>query len=640
MQPSTEQQITTTGTIPGVRTPMGVSQKDIAHIMSVLTEQYSDAAMAALREIAANARDAHIRAGKADVPIRITLPNRYSTDLIIEDEGIGMSVEFMEKRFTQYGDSDKRDEEFDIGGFGIGGKAPLAYTDTYTLVTVKDHEEATFIISRDASGAAEINRLPVRATDAGNGTKVKIPAHNTDDFDEKARFLFKFWPEGSVLVNGEAPVRHKGKEIADNIWYNADASQSYLIMGGLPYRIASPQRYLPGGYLQRFHYIAVIGVNDADVTPSREDLKYTPKTIAALKAIGEKFESNFTKMVSDEIEAAPTAPDAWDLYSSWTSLIGARYTNDMKYKGMSFTSTVKVNATRWKRDAYRYMTNNNRVTELSIAEARQGLFITGRDDTSSYTKSRIRMWINSDKGIPASVVYFVDEVPTSPWVAKFKHATWADIISVKPARTGSGSAAGTFERIEGGYWSTIDRDELADADTQILFMTPKSARSVNIYHMWHSLKELNAADKVTIIKLPQNRWSKFRKDFPGSEDFTTWAKSFARLKAAEIPDVAWELKSLDGNSKYLLRMLKNANIHDPELKKLRDTVLSNTDEVMISRLNTFLSYADVFMDFSDKTSDDWFKKNYPLTKSMYPHTVQAVDLVHYLNAAYAARKEN
>ena len=92
MQPAIEQQIKTTGQLPGKFTPMGVSQKDIAHIMGVLTEQYSDPARAALTEIAANARDSHVMAGKGDVPIRITLPNVMCTDLIIEDEGVGMSV--------------------------------------------------------------------------------------------------------------------------------------------------------------------------------------------------------------------------------------------------------------------------------------------------------------------------------------------------------------------------------------------------------------------------------------------------------------------------------------------------------------------------------------------------------------------
>lgn len=638
MQPTIEQQITTTGNIPGVVTPMGVSQKDIAHIMSVLTEQYSDPAMAALREIAANARDAHIRAGKADVPIRVSLPNRLNTDLVIEDEGIGMSVEFMEKRFSQYGDSDKRDEKFDIGGFGIGGKSPLAYTDSYTLVTVKDHEEATFVISRDKSGAASINRVMVRATDAGNGTKVKIPAVNVYDFNEKAAFLFKFWPEGSVLVDGEPPVVHSGKPISEGIWYSENANQSYLVMGGLPYRIASPQRYVPNGYLQRFHYIAEVGINDADITPSREDLKYTPKTLATLKTVGEKFEANFVKMVAEQIEGAASAPEAWDMYYQWTQQIGARFTNDMKYKGMTFTDRdrVETHALRWKRNAYRYSTNNNHINALTVQEARAGLFITGRKDTSSYTKSRVRLWMD-EKGKHSSVVYFVDKVPTSPWVREFQHATWDDIKSVKPPRSNS-STAGTFEFIDSGYWATITREELAELDN-IKFITPKAARIMsNVYYMWNALNSLGG--DVTIIKLPENRWSKFRKDFPGSESFEDWAKSFARLKAAEIPALAWELKSLGGNSKYFIKMLNREEIDDPELQKLIDPVRNNKDEQMIAQINNFCAYANVYVDFGDRVTSDWFSENYPLTDAMYPHSVKRDDLVIYLNAAYAARKDN
>src|SRR6478736_2790450 len=435
MQPAIEQQIKTTGQLPGKFTPMGVSQKDIAHIMGVLTEQYSDPARAALTEIAANARDSHVMAGKGDVPIRITLPNVMCTDLIIEDEGVGMSVEFMEKRFSQYGDSDKRDEAEGIGGFGIGGKAPLAYTDSYTIITVKDHEEAMFVVSRDASGAAGITRVFVRATDAGNGTRVKIPSVNIDDFTDRAEWLFKFWPEGSVLVNGEAPRRHGGTKVGDNIWYNQNASQSYIVMGGMPYRISNPSRFLRNSYLGRFHYIAEVPINSADITPSREDLKYTPKTDALLHKIGDDFAEAFKKMISDEISNSPTAHEAFDKWMEWINLVGRDNVTITEYKGNVFADHVELDGYRWKRDAYRYQTNNNHCTTATVKEARTALFITGRDDLSSYTKSRVRLWMDDSAGTYSSVVYFVKDVPTSPWVKQFKHATWQDIISVKPERS-------------------------------------------------------------------------------------------------------------------------------------------------------------------------------------------------------------
>jgi HSP90 family molecular chaperone len=60
----------------------------------ILSNQlYTDKPRAILRELSTNALDAHIAAGKADVPFEVQLPTTWDSTLIVKDFGTGMSPE-------------------------------------------------------------------------------------------------------------------------------------------------------------------------------------------------------------------------------------------------------------------------------------------------------------------------------------------------------------------------------------------------------------------------------------------------------------------------------------------------------------------------------------------------------------------
>ena len=56
------------------RTAMTFDENSIAHLMSVLTDLYSDKPLAVIREYSTNALDAHRAAGNT-APIEVTLPS-------------------------------------------------------------------------------------------------------------------------------------------------------------------------------------------------------------------------------------------------------------------------------------------------------------------------------------------------------------------------------------------------------------------------------------------------------------------------------------------------------------------------------------------------------------------------------------
>src|ERR1035437_10098491 len=81
-----------TSTLQGERVGMSIDEGALAHIMSVLTDLYSDPEMAVIREYSTNALDAHVEAGVTR-PIEVTLPSALSPYLKIRDYGTGLDVE-------------------------------------------------------------------------------------------------------------------------------------------------------------------------------------------------------------------------------------------------------------------------------------------------------------------------------------------------------------------------------------------------------------------------------------------------------------------------------------------------------------------------------------------------------------------
>ena len=110
---------------------MGVS--DDAALMHILSSTlYTYPQLAVVREIVCNAWDAHIAAGITDKPIDVSI----TTDrIIIRDYGFGIAHAQIGPIYGVYGNSTKRDDSASTGGFGLGSKAPFAYTDNFEVIS-------------------------------------------------------------------------------------------------------------------------------------------------------------------------------------------------------------------------------------------------------------------------------------------------------------------------------------------------------------------------------------------------------------------------------------------------------------------------------------------------------------------------
>ena len=73
----------------------------------ILSDLYSDKALAIVRELGCNAADSMIAAGKSDQPFHIHLPNTLEPWLTIQDFGTGISHENIYDIYSVYFSSTK-----------------------------------------------------------------------------------------------------------------------------------------------------------------------------------------------------------------------------------------------------------------------------------------------------------------------------------------------------------------------------------------------------------------------------------------------------------------------------------------------------------------------------------------------------
>src|SRR5271170_439423 len=109
---------------------------DAGMVFDILRNKlYSNPILAVCREISCNARDAHREVGKFEEPIIIQLPTYIEQYYKVKDFGPGISPDRMENIFIRYGSSTKREDNNQMGAFGLGAKSFFSLTDSASIIT-------------------------------------------------------------------------------------------------------------------------------------------------------------------------------------------------------------------------------------------------------------------------------------------------------------------------------------------------------------------------------------------------------------------------------------------------------------------------------------------------------------------------
>ena len=294
---------TNTHAIIGGAAPESFGTEDNAEFYEMLSStMYPNKKLAVVREVLCNAWDAHLMVGKVDVCVEITITDK---EMSIKDFGPGIERTKIVGIYCRYGKSSKTHDGRQTGGFGLGSKAPFAYSKHFTVVSCHENKRTIYAASR---GSAETNGKPdFRAmaldipTDE-SGITVTIPVVNSEDaraFTTLATELaylggMKVKLNGKLLPTldyeaGNFPFLVVGKERIGK--HHGTRCGIYVRYGAVVYPVDESVPEIASA-LSSAHFLRVLKDNFAvilkaapdsvGVAPSRESLSYTPKTITAI----------------------------------------------------------------------------------------------------------------------------------------------------------------------------------------------------------------------------------------------------------------------------------------------------------------------------------------------------------------------
>lgn len=291
---------------------MRVDANSLQHIMAVLTDLYSDAIMAVIREYCTNAWDSHLAAGNTG-PIWVTLPSYGSRKFIVQDFGIGMSVDDLREIYSAYGNSTKRDSDDATGMLGLGCKSALTYTNSFTIDAVKGGVRTIASVTKSELSVGEIRILDTSATDAPNGVTITIPVaeHDLTSFEMKAKQFFPYW-RGGVLVDGAEITQIEGAYTIDPDVMLLAGNRRVIVMGNVPYPV-------PGNYHDQ-GWIAWVEMGAVNFTPSREALHMTSLTLDTIAEVDTFVKARTPIVINDAMGGAATE---WDKVLKYEELKGA-----------------------------------------------------------------------------------------------------------------------------------------------------------------------------------------------------------------------------------------------------------------------------------------------------------------------------
>lgn len=671
MKPNPEA-VVTESNIRGEVIDLTLDQASTPHLMSIATNLYSDAQMAVLREIATNALDAIVEAGKSD-PVRVTLPSTLKPVLEISDTGIGLDDSDLRDIYSKYGASTKRDSNDVVGMLGLGCKSPLAYTDTFTLVSVKGGKQYTAQVSRDDSGGGSITITDTRPSGDPNGVTVRVPARRDNDFATKAESLFKYWPEGTVLVDGEAPEPLEGISVGDGFivtdWSRSmydpygnrrlrQESRLTVVMGGVPYpapddydhpaiRSLSAQKALT----------AYVPIGTVTFAPSRESLLDGPGTRKALDRLLDRFQQCVRDEITTQVEGATTPAAAAERLVNLRDVMGEKNLTGVEWRGKEIPLTLDlgVKYNYWhsehKSGYYRRSVNERyRVQSLSIDSALHAVWILGftNETWTKQMREKFNLYLtrnnlSKDAASENVVMTNATTLPFPVWLGSVRTVKWETIRkwkdpnAPKPVRGsgGNGSRVGTYPTYLPGGGEYREEYPAADIDPEAhpVYFTE------NGKYAYGRARYTDTLPDGYIVGLNRSRVAKFKRLFPTAKRLDS--------AAAEVANEWWDGLSPDDRAALTVPCehptvwlhLETAN--DPDLKRYARLLRKSETDALTDQWE---KYRDCLITPDpDKSTSDLvarLKKRYPLLTHLRYGSPSGRDLLLYANAAYADTQTN
>jgi hypothetical protein len=616
-------------------------------VMRTQADLYSNRELAVTREYSTNAADANKEAGVTR-PIEVSLPTVFNPYFKVRDFGTGMSRDVLAEVYTKFGESTKRDSNEFNGMLGYGCKSAVAYTTTFTVVSICGGIKTTAVISRKPDWSIVMKIVAQVKTDEPSGTEVTVPVHNSDEFRQKAMDFYRFWLPGTVKVDGKEPAHHAGKKIIDGLYASPTYGNSYVVMGNVPYRIENPQALFAGSKMRHFHFVAYVDNGDVEFTPSREDLKYTNGTKEALRSIMTNLETSIVKVASKEIADAKTPAEAFTVWHEWRNSIGFGMFDDLTYKGKKLEETFDFNG--YKRSLNMYGRGTERVRRYDVMGMPNTIVITEFFiEASAGANRKVKEYIAQMGWSGINAAIFTSSKASdivSEWIPRDKFVTWSDLKAALPKKarqavTSSGRPPGSWDYFDGHI---INEGKSIPATGTLYYMTVRECKGNK--HPADILKALNITGGI-VIRVPQNRLDKFKRDYPNIENL----RDIARKKVVKdgktlLSDDAKAYLDLNSDFRRWISKFGDVSVlNDPIFTKAASLVKNEAtllkayrDNLALAKSLGLVYHVDEYL---AKREADPIAVKYPLARTSlyYSGAFNRSHMTIYINAVYAAEME-
>lgn len=183
-----------------------------AHIIKILTEDYSDPIGSFIRETISNHYDSHVENLTPDKPIYIKIDRMETGKILFEssDEGLGLSLEEFDKYYMGIGESSKRGKENLIGAKGLGAKSFLAYEygNSYKVTCIKNGLKNVFLVYKGEKVPERTILTKNLPTTENNGVTITVEFEKEDmtDLIFKIKEQLAYFP--TVIFSSNSYMHH------------------------------------------------------------------------------------------------------------------------------------------------------------------------------------------------------------------------------------------------------------------------------------------------------------------------------------------------------------------------------------------------------------------------------------------------
>lgn len=367
-------------TAEGMQASRAFTVKAGAHIMTVLSGLYTDPKDAMVREYLTNMYDAYLMLAKS---LKMTMaefvaspmfvrpvfsvPTSLSPELVFRDNGIGMDMETVWNVYTSYGESTKNADNDAVGGFGLGSKTAFCYNGgaTWTVEARKDGQSHLFMAAIGTDSVPRLDHVRSMETTEHSGVTVRIPIRR-QDIDGVIRAAEKYLPYFPIPITVEGMPAPKALDYT----FNTDAwgvspnqrrrDGLTVIMGNVPYPVSinigdlAPRAVHHHNYEVAYFFAynridLFLPVGSVDIVPSRDALKYTDRTVAAIRDALARVHKELPDVTAKKLASCTTE---WQAMTQLAAMNTLQYFEAVvprvKWNGMTVDPAVGVTRDRKK----------------------------------------------------------------------------------------------------------------------------------------------------------------------------------------------------------------------------------------------------------------------------------------------------